>query len=79
MEQAIVALSRELGGQDGTLEIWRLDADAAVAAPAAERQGTGTARGPRQARLLDEIEQRVGTAPLFGGGTLVVVRQPASL
>jgi DNA polymerase III delta subunit len=29
--------------------------------------------------MLAEIEQRLATAPLFGGGTLVVVRQPGAL
>ncbi|MGI8703036.1 MAG: DNA polymerase III subunit delta [Candidatus Limnocylindrales bacterium] len=33
----------------------------------------------RSSRLLDRIEQELSTAPLFGGGTLVVVRQPGSL
>jgi DNA polymerase-3 subunit delta len=78
IDQAIAALSRELGGEHGPLEIWRVDADEASPA-ATERQAAASAGGRRQARLLDEIEQRVGTAPLFGGGTLVVVRQPGSL
>ncbi len=30
-------------------------------------------------RLLDELVQRLATAPLFGGGTLVLVRQPGGL
>ena len=40
--------------------------------PAASRRN---ARG----QLLDAIELRVGTAPLFGGGVLVVVQEPAEL
>ena len=39
----------------------------------------GDGSGRRRARILDQIEQRLSTATLFGGGTLVVVRQPQSL
>ena len=79
IDQAIVALARELGG-DAPLEIWRVDADEEPSGPVAgERHGGTSSGGRRQTRVLDEIEQRIGTAPLFGGGTLVVVRQPGSL
>jgi DNA polymerase III delta subunit len=67
-----------LGGDDRTgdgladgataLEIWRVDAEAETSA------GAGSA-----ARLLDRIAERLGTAPLFGGGTLVMLRQPTPL
>ncbi|MFV2063306.1 MAG: DNA polymerase III subunit delta [Chloroflexota bacterium] len=33
----------------------------------------------RRSRMLDSIEQHLATAPLFGAGTLVLVRQPAGL
>jgi DNA polymerase III delta subunit len=35
--------------------------------------------GKRRARLLDEVAARLGTATLFGDGTLVVLRQPGAL
>lgn len=55
-------------GEDGQpLERWTIDGG--EAGPGAEKA----------ARLLDQITERVATAPLFGGGTLVVVRQPAGL
>ena len=56
-------------GAAASLEIWRVDAEADVA-------GGGAVRA---ARLLDRVAERLGTAPLFGGGTLAVVRQPAAL
>jgi DNA polymerase III delta subunit len=52
-----------------SLDIWRVDAEA-------ETAGMGTGRA---ARLLERIAERLGTAPLFGGGTLVVIRQPTPL
>ncbi len=72
IERAVRRMAAALGGSamDGTtsLEIWRVDGDAEAGA------GTGQA-----ARLLDRITERLGTAPLFGGGTLVMIRQPMSL
>jgi DNA polymerase III delta subunit len=75
LEQAARRWSGTLPVQDGQpLEHWRVTAgDEADAATA----GEGTAR--RRTRLLDEIEQRLATAPLFGSGTLVIVRQPGML
>ncbi len=35
--------------------------------------------GPGRGRLLEQIEQHLATAPLFGGGTFVLVRQPGGL
>jgi DNA polymerase III delta subunit len=50
-------------------EVWRVDAE----------QDVGAAGGGRAERLLDRLAERLGTAPLFGGGTLVVLRQPLPL
>lgn len=77
LEQAAQALAAELAAQTGQpLDVWRTsgeeDDPAAVAGG-----GDGAAR--RRARVLDQVEQRLSTSPLFGGGTLVVVRQPGSL
>ena len=47
------------------LETWRTSAD----------DDDTAGRG----RLLDELVQRLATAPLFGGGTFVLVRQPGGL
>ena len=55
---------------------WRADADD-EAGDGSESGAGSSAR--RRTRVLDEIEEHLATAPLFGGGTLVVVRQPGSL
>ena len=65
----------ELAAQGGQpMDVWRTsgDDDDGAESPA----GGG---GKRRARILEEIEQRLATAPMFSGGTLVVVRQPGSL
>ena len=36
------------------------------------------AAGKRRARVLEQVEQRTSTGTLFSGGTVVIVRQPAS-
>ena len=60
-------------------KIWRANPDEDVAEGGTDGSaGTATA-AHRRTRLLDEVGSRLGTAPLFGGGTLVVVRQPGSL
>jgi DNA polymerase III delta subunit len=42
-------------------------------------EGVSASVTKRRTRTLDAIEQHLGMAPLFGAGTLVVVRQPAGL
>ncbi|MFI5254811.1 MAG: DNA polymerase III subunit delta [Candidatus Limnocylindrales bacterium] len=69
IERGLVALAAALGEPGTPLQVWHADADT-------ETAGAGAGRA---ARLLDRIAERVGTAPLFGGGTLVVVRQPGAL
>ena len=69
IERAIARLAAALGGRDGPLQLWSVDGD-----------DEASSNGPsRAARILDRIAERVATAPLFGGGTLVVVRQPGPL
>lgn len=88
MDQAVLRMARELGDATAPLDIWRVAADDESAADGASGgSGTGsgsaglptTAAGRRTARILDQVEQRVYAAPLFGGGTLVVIRQPGAL
>ncbi|CAN5162822.1 hypothetical protein BH24CHL7_BH24CHL7_15860 [soil metagenome] len=75
LERGARAYRAELEAASGQpLEIWRTSGEDDDAASAA---GDGPAK--RRARLLDEVEQRLGMAPMFGAGTLVVIRQPASL
>ncbi|HSH21157.1 MAG TPA: hypothetical protein VK992_00890, partial [Candidatus Caenarcaniphilales bacterium] len=74
LERAAKAYAAELEGAAGQpLEIWRTSGDDDDAGTA----GDGLAR--RRSRMLDEVEQRLTTAPLFGAGTLVVVRQPGAV
>jgi len=74
MERAVKDLAASLGTDGVPLVIWRTGGDDDAAGDDA---GGSAAR--RRDRLLTEIEQRLATAPLFGGGTLVVVRQPGAL
>ena len=79
MERAVRRMALALGGDDRS---WRrargrrhAPGDLARRCRCRDRAGgMGSA-----ARLLDRIAERLGTAPLFGGGTLVVLRQPAPL
>ena len=76
IDRAITSLARELGGADTPLEIWKLAAE--DDSNAASESGPSPA-SRRLANALDEIAQRVATAPMFGSGTLVVVSQPQAL
>ena len=58
--RAVARLAGELGGPGEPLTIWRVDL--------AEDRSAGAG-----ARAFEQITERVATAPLFGGGTLVVV------
>ncbi|HUG48473.1 MAG TPA: DNA polymerase III subunit delta [Candidatus Limnocylindria bacterium] len=76
LERAARDLGAQLeaaGGQP--VETWRTSGD--DEAGAAGTGGEGAAK--RRARLFEQLEQRLGTASLFGAGILVVLRQPAVL
>ena len=62
-----------LSSPDAPMESWR------VSLEDADPEAGSASAGKRRTRTLDAIEQHLATAPLFGGGTVVVVRQPASL
>jgi DNA polymerase-3 subunit delta len=85
IERAATELAAALGGPDASLETWRTSGDEdPLQGGSLGGNGLGAmlptaATERRQSRLLDAIEERLATAPLFGGGTFVVVRQPASL
>ena len=57
------------------METWRASLDD----DAGDAESTSASVAKRRARVLDGIEQHLGMAPLFGAGTLVLVRQPAGL
>ena len=70
IDRATAEFARRAGAPGEPLEVWR--------APG-EDEGDGAETGGaarRRARVLSEIAMRLGTGTLFGGGTLVVVRQP---
>lgn len=83
IERAAGDLAATLGAPEAPLETWRTSGDEDPqqgAGMSAALAGMPTVAGERrQGWLLDAIEERLATAPLFGGGTFVVVRQPASL
>ncbi|MFN8619213.1 MAG: hypothetical protein U0869_00520 [Chloroflexota bacterium] len=71
IDRAVTDFGRHLATDAGMgLETWRAPGE-----DDAEGAETGGAARKRT-RVLDEIGARVGTATLFGGGTLVIVRQP---
>ena len=77
IERAARDYRSALGAGAGmALDVWRTSGD--------EDEGTpdgapGNGAGRKRSRALDQIAEHLATATLFGGGTLVVVRQPASL
>jgi len=74
IDRAARDLAETWAGDDGTpLETWRASMDD----DAGESDSAGS--GKRRSRLLDEIGMRLATSTMFGGGTLVVVRQPGAL
>ncbi len=73
VERAVRDFAVSLGSDGVPLAVWRTGGEDG----ATDDAGASAAR--RRERLLAEIEQRLATAPLFGGGTLVVVRQPEAL
>ena len=74
IERAARTYAQRLSPADDPMEVFRasLDDDAG-------EEGGSASVARRRAKALDGIEQHLGMAPLFGAGTLVVVRQPAGL
>ena len=74
IERAARTYATRIGPPDEPMEVWRasLDDDAGD-------EGGSASTAKRRAVALDGIEQHLGMAPLFGSGTLVVIRQPAGL
>lgn len=73
IDHAATACATELADPGMPLAIWRVSLDDDT-----EDAGAGSV-ARRRARLLDEVASRLGTATLFGDGTLVVLRQPGGL
>jgi DNA polymerase III delta subunit len=62
------------GGQP--LDVWRTGVEGD--GEDAEAGGSGGS-AKRRTRVLEQVEERLLTSPMFSGGTLVVVRQPGAL
>ena len=74
IDHAAAACATELADAGmPALATWRVSLD-----DDADDSGAGLV-AKRRARLLDEVASRLGTATLFGDGTLVVLRQPGGL
>lgn len=75
IDRAASAFASEFGDPEAPLESWR--------SPTEDETGTegsgGASAARRRSRVLDEASSRLTTAPLFGGGALVVLRQPGWL
>jgi DNA polymerase III delta subunit len=74
LERAADAFAKQLAADaGGPLDVWRTTAD--------EDDGSAETGGSskRRARVIEQVEQRLATSPMFSGGTVVVLRQPASL
>lgn len=74
IDRAVRDLARTWAGDDGpSLETWRTSLDDDTG----DTESGSNAK--RRTRLLEEIGLRLATGTMFGGGTLVVVRQPGGL
>ena len=65
-------------GAGQPFDVWRAPSDDDDSA-GGENSGASDGASRKKTRVLDEIEQHLATATLFGGGTLVIVRQPGWL
>ena len=74
IERAARAFAERIAPPGEAMEVWRASLDDDSGEDAATASATR-----RRAHALDGIEQHLGMAPLFGAGTLVIIRQPAGL
>lgn len=75
IEQAAQSYAARVAPPGETLERWRASLDD----EAGDGDAASASLARRRARILDAVEQHIATAPLFGAGTLVILRQPAPL
>jgi DNA polymerase III delta subunit len=74
IERAVRAYAAGLAEAGDPMAVWR------VSLEADDGEDSGSASSAkRRTRALESIEQHLGMAPLFGAGTLVLLRQPAGL
>jgi DNA polymerase III delta subunit len=78
IERAIASWASRLAPPDASLDTWRVNLDDESGDDGAS-PGTGASSARRRERTLGAIEERLAAMPLFGAGTLVLIRQPAAL
>jgi DNA polymerase-3 subunit delta len=78
IDRAARAYTARLSPPEEPMETWRLDLDDDQADEGAAASASGSA-GRRRSRALDALEEHLAMAPLFGSGTLVLLRQPGVL
>lgn len=75
IERAARAYAAHITPEGESMETFRASLDE----DAGDRDDVSSSVAKRRTRTLDSIEQHLAMAPLFGAGTLVLVRQPAGL
>jgi DNA polymerase III delta subunit len=79
IERAVRSFRDQLSTAAGDrLDVWQSPAEEGGSGEGDEESGGGSA-ARRRARIMDEATLRLATAPLFGAGTLVVIRQPGTM
>ncbi len=76
IDRAVSAFASALGEPGVPLEMWRSPSEDDAGADSGDGGGSAARR---RSRVLDDATTRLATAPLFGGGTAVVLRQPGWL
>lgn len=80
IERAVSAFARELSAAAGEpMDVWRSPTDDDASGGSGSGDGGNASASKRRGRILDEADMRLGTAPMFGGGTLVVIRQATAM
>jgi DNA polymerase III delta subunit len=75
IERAMQAWARSLGPPGEPPETWRVSLDD----EAGDDASGSSSSARRRTRTLDAIEEHLATMPMFGSGTLVLLRQPGPL
>lgn len=74
IERAARAFAQSVSPPGETMATFRASLD-----DVDEGEGGASAVAKRRSRTLDAIEQHLASMPLFGAGTIVIIRQPAGL
>ena len=75
IDRAARAYTERITPPGETMEVFRTGLDDA----GADGEEVSASLAKRRTRVLDDVEAHLSMAPLFGAGTLVLLRQPAGL